>query len=126
MKKLIGFVVGIIVPAFIVSAGIANSAMAQDKVAKPADTQNTLAENDKVRVFVAAFKPGVTNEVPQSSQMRVVRVLQGGTMERTHADGKKEKVVWKTGDVKILEGGPTYTSVNVGETDVQLYTVLLK
>jgi hypothetical protein len=47
-------------------------------------------------------------------------------MERTYADGKKEKVVWKTGDVRILEAGPAFTNVNVGKTDVQLYTVMLK
>jgi hypothetical protein len=126
MKKLIGFVVGIMVPAFIMAGGVANSAGAQDKAAKSADARKTLVENDKVQVTLATYKPGVRNEVPQSSKMRVVRALKGGTMERTYADGKKEKIVWKTGDVKILESGPAFTNVNVGKTDVQLYTVVLK
>lgn len=126
MKKLIGVVVGIIVPAFIVAGGIANSAMAQDKAAKAANARNILVENDKVQVLLSTFKAGVKNDVPQSSKLRVVRALKGGTMERTYADGKKEKVVWKTGDVRILEPGPAFTNVNVGKTDVQLYTVLLK
>ena len=30
-----------------------------------------------------------------------VRALAGGTLQRTYADGKKEKVVYKTGEVKI-------------------------
>ena len=126
MKQLIGFVVGIIVPAFIVAGGIANSAMAQDKAGNAADTRKILAENAKVVALLSTFKPGVKNENPQSSSLRVVRALKGGTMERTYADGKKEKIVWKTGDVRILEAGPAFTNVNVGKTDVQLYTVMLK
>ena len=83
MKKLIGFVVGIIVPAFIVVGGISNSAMAQDKAGKAADTRNVLAENAKLLVLLSTFKPGVKNEVPQSSSLRVVRALKGGTMVRS-------------------------------------------
>jgi hypothetical protein len=126
MKKSIGFVASIVVPAFILAGGLANSAMAQDKAAKPADARKILVENDKVQVTVAAYKPGVRNDVPQSSKMRVARALKGGTMERTYADGKKEKIVWKTGDVRILEPGPAFTNVNIGKTDVELYTVVLK
>lgn len=126
MKHLIRFVLGIVVSVFIMVGSMASSAAAQDKATKGADTRKILAENDKVQALLSTLKPGVKNEVPQSSKLRVVRALKGGTMERTYADGKKEKVVWKTGEVRILESGPAFTNVNVGKTDVQLYTVLLK
>ena len=45
---------------------------------------------------------------------------------RTYADGKTEKVEWKTGEVRIQ--GPTgqYTTKNVGKSDIALYVVVLK
>jgi hypothetical protein len=83
-------------------------------------------ENEKVRVFELTYKPGVKNENAASTTIRVVRALQGGTVERTYPDGKKETLVWKTGEVRILEPGPAFTNVNVGTSDVQFYIVLVR
>jgi hypothetical protein len=55
-----------------------------------------------------------------------VRALKGGTLQRTYADGKKEQVVYKTGDVRINEPGPAYTTKNIGKSEVKLYVVRLK
>jgi len=45
---------------------------------------------------------------------------------RSYADGKKERVVYKTGQVRINEPGPAYTTKNIGKTAVKLYVVRLK
>ena len=58
---------------------------------------------------------------------RVTRYLSGGTQERNYADGRKEKVERKTGEV--LVAGPdkeAYWVKNVGKTTIQTYTVTLK
>ena len=45
----------------------------------------------------------------------------------TYADGKIEKVDFKTGDVKFLEPFKTaYVSKNEGKSDIQFYVVQLK
>ncbi len=127
MTKLIRFVVGIVMPAFIVAGGIANSAVAQDKAAKGMMSSTVILDNAKVRVLLNTFKPGDVNTNILSSSPRVVRALKGGTLERTYADGKKESIVWKSGDVRYLESSPvTYTNKNVGKTEIQLYLVVLK
>jgi hypothetical protein len=112
------------------SAGTtANTAMAQEKAAKAEKGKavtTVLAENDKVRVWETHYKPGDLNSAPPSSATRVLRVLQGGTLLWTYADGKTEKVMWKTGEVKMLMPGPQFTSKNVGKSDVVVYVVMLK
>ena len=85
----------------------------------------SLAENDKVLVIENTYAPGSTSELSRAG-VRVVRVLKGGTLERTYADGKKEKRVYKAGQVYINEPGPQYTNKNVGKTPVVLYVVRLK
>jgi len=52
--------------------------------------------------------------------------LKGGTLQRSYADGKKETVVWKTGEVRWTAPSPAYTVKNIGKTDILLYIVQLK
>lgn len=56
---------------------------------------------------------------------RVTRALSNGTMERVYADGKKEVVHWKAGDVKYFPK-ETFTNKNVGKDDVVLFVTTLK
>jgi quercetin dioxygenase-like cupin family protein len=124
MKKLLRFVVGIVIPAFIVAGSVASSAVAQEKAGKVSVRE--LLNNAKVRVVETTLKPGgelagITTSVP-----RVIRVLKGGTTQFTYADGKKETKVWKAGDVMWLESGPAYSNKNIGKTEVQLFVINLK
>lgn len=84
-----------------------------------------LAESDRLQVLEIRQKPGEVT-TPSTSATRVVRALQGGTMLRTYADGKTEKVEWKTGEVQLQEPGPQYTVRNVGNSEIVLYVVRLK
>jgi hypothetical protein len=126
MKKLISFVAGIVVPAFILAGGAASSAVAQGKAAMAPVQLKVLLENDKVRAFEFTQKPGQDNTSIASTKFRIVRAVKGGTIERTYADGKKETIVFKTGEVRMNEPGPGYTSKNIGKNDLHLYVVLLK
>jgi hypothetical protein len=58
--------------------------------------------------------------------MRIVRGLKGGMLERTYADGTKELMAWKSGEVKQVNPGPAYTTKNIGKSELQLYVVELK
>jgi len=127
MKKLASFAVGVIAPALILTGGMAGSAIAQDKAAKAAPTMKVVLENDKVRAFEITFKPGDENTSVPSSSPRVVRALKAGTLQRIYADGKKEDVVWNTGDVRFNPPSPVaYNTKNVGKAELQLYVVVLK
>jgi hypothetical protein len=111
------------------AGGIANSVVAQEKAAQAADKPTVLRvllENDRVRVYEARFKPGDENPTVPTSATRIVRVMKGGTLQRTYADGKKETVVYKTGEVRVSEPGPAYTNKNIGKTEVHPYVVQLK
>jgi hypothetical protein len=124
MKKLVSFLVGIVVPAFLIAGGIANSAVAQGKTAKA--TIKVLLENDKVRVYELTQKPGAENTGVVATSSRIVRALKGGTIQRTYADGKKETVIYKTGQVRLNEPGPAFTTKNIGKTEIRFYIVQLK
>ena len=126
MKKLIRFVVGMAIPAFIMAGGVANSAAAAEKAAMAPVTQKVLLENDKVKVFEIAWKPGQENTTVASTAFRIVRAIKGGTIERNYADGKKETVVWKTGEVRMNSPSAAYTAKNTGKTEIHLYVVQLK
>ena len=106
-----------------------NGAIAQDKKMEKAAKQVTvkaITENDKVRVTEVTFAPGAKNTTIATSSMRVVRALKGGTIERTYADGKKEKITYKDGETRINMPGQQFTSVNIGKNPVHLYVVQLK
>jgi hypothetical protein len=125
MKKTIGFTGAAAVTALLLAVGTFNSAMAQDKAAH-APSIKVLLENDKVRVTEATFKPGDENTAVSTSTPRVFRSIKGGTLQRTYADGRKETVVYKTGDVRYLEAGPGYSVKNIGHTTIVSYIVQLK
>ena len=117
---------------------VPTSILAQDKKgadakAAPAKTEKgtpkttNVLENDKVKVFELEYKPGDDNKAVPSSFSRVVHAIKGGTLTRTYADGKTEKVEWKTGETRLNE--PTkvgYTVKNTGKTDLHLLIVQLK
>ena len=89
-------------------------------------TMKVLAENAKVRAYEVTFAPGAENTTVPASSTRVVRALAGGTLERTYADGKKEKVTYKTGQVRINEASPAFTTKNIGKSEIKLYVVQVK
>lgn len=105
-------------------------ALAQDKAAKAAKgvaKLMTVMENDKVKVMEIRYKPGDENNAVPSSASRVVYVVKGGTLTRMYADGKTEKVDFKTGDTKFnAPSQTTYSVKNTGKSDVQLHIVQLK
>lgn len=124
-----------LVPAIALAAAIAIPAVAQDKSKAPAKAEKSTStvkvhfENDKVRVFERTYKPGDTNTEVPSANYRVNRTMKGGTLERTYADGKKEKIELKEGTVRWLEptkGSATYTVRNIGKTEVVNYVIVLK
>jgi hypothetical protein len=108
---------------------LATPAYAQDKKADKGTskvTMKVLTDNEKVRAYEVTFAPGAENTAVPSKDTRVVRALSGGTLERTYTDGKKEKVVYKTGDVRVNNPSPAYTVKNIGKTEVRLYVVQVK
>jgi hypothetical protein len=141
MQLLSRFLVSLVVPAFVLAGLVATPAFAQDKAkdAKAApmakaekgkSTTKIVLDNDKVRVFERTYKPGDVNDEVPSANYRVNYTIKGGTLERTYADGKKEKVEVKAGMTRYLEPakgpGGKYTNKNIGNTDIVSYVVLLK
>ncbi len=135
MKHLIRLFVSLLVPALMLAFSTATPAMKHEaekgkaapaaKAEKGKAAVKVLFENDKVRVVEATFKPG--DEAPNVARpFRVVRPLKGGTLQRTWADGKIDKVVYKTGEVKALEADKPFTPKNIGKSDVVLYVVFVK
>jgi hypothetical protein len=103
--------------------------MAQDKKAEKGAAKSTMkvvAENAKARAFEVTFAPGAENTAVPTSSVRVVRALKGGTLQRTYADGKKENIVYKTGEVRINEASPAFTAKNIGKSEIKLYVVQVK
>ncbi len=133
-----------LIPALLTLSWIAMPALAQDK-AKPAamdkskaaaekpkaaekkageGTRKVLVDNDKVVVTEVRYKPGEGSTMRERGP-RVTRALTSGTMERTYADGKKETIEWKAGDVKYSPK-QTFINKNVGKTEVALFVTALK
>ena len=130
MKRLIRLFVSLLVPAVMLTFAAATPAMkhemAQDKAPKATNTTKVLHEDDRVRVTEVTTKPGERgNSIVRG--FRVVRFLQGGTQERTYADGRKEKLERKTGEVIVA--GPdkeAYYVSNIGKTTTMVYIVSIK
>jgi len=101
--------------------------VAQDKKGKMAErTQKVLIENDTFRVTETTYPVGGGTASTQPGH-RVTRVLKGGTLERTHADGKKESVTYKEGEVKEFPAATApYAVKNTGKSEVVLYSVSVK
>jgi hypothetical protein len=148
MKQLVRLCMGALLTVF-TFFGVSGVVVAQDKgkdakaapaapAAAPAakaekgkSTMKVLIDNNKVLVFERSYKPGDVNDTQeQQSSYRINRTISGGTLERTYADGKKEKIELKTGTVRYLEPakGPSgkYTTKNIGNTEVVSYVVQLK
>lgn len=131
MKHLIRLFVSLLVPALMLAFVTATPAMKHEMEKGKAAAGNyqlkKLFENDKVVVTENLTKPGGESENRVRNYFRVVRVLSGGTTERTWADGKKETITRKAGDV-YAEGPDTmaFKTKNVGKTDVVIYVVRLK
>jgi hypothetical protein len=121
------FVVGMVIPAFILAGMVASPAMAQEKAkasAKGEVSVKVLFENAKVKVTENRFPAGGVS--PSSARPgRVVHTLKGGTFLRTHPDGKKITVVTKTGETRWLEA-ETYEVKNVGKSEIVLHVVIPK
>ena len=127
MRKLVTAILS--VAALVFSGLMAGGAIAQDKKADkgaPKAVIKVVAENAKVTATETTYAPGAESSTSRA-EIRVVRALAGGTLQRTYADGKKEDVVYKAGDVRINEpSAATYTAKNIGKSEVKLYIVLLK
>src|SRR5213595_373994 len=104
--------------------------LAQDKKADKGGarkaTTRVMAENARVRAYEVSFAPGAENTSVPASSTRVVRALAGGTLERTYTDGRKENVTYKTGEVRINESSPAFTTKNIGSSEIRLYVVQVK
>ena len=123
MRKPAVVVAGVLIPAFFFAASIPIGATAQEKAKER--VQKVLLDNDKVRVTETTFKPG---EVSPSIERpyRVTKVLQGGKTVRTYADGKVAEREFKTGEVFAAGPDKPYSTKNVSNSDIVLYTVTLK
>lgn len=119
----------------VMAAGMmtASPAMAQEKAKerKAAKAEQAkvptrvLFDNDKVRVQEVTFRPGDQGpNIPRP--FRIIRVLEGGTIQRIYPDGRTENVVYKTGEVKVYEADKPFVPKNVGKSDIVLYVVALK
>ena len=118
----------LLISAFLLAGAVAQPAAAQDKKAEKKmekaagkATLKEIAADDKARAYEVTYKPGDARDITPGH--RVVRALKGGTLERTHKDGKKEKVEYKAGQVRINKPTTAYTTRNIGKTEVQLYVV---
>jgi hypothetical protein len=114
MKTSIRPSIGLLV-LFVVLVGVATgptSAQEKTKAAKSEATVKVFVDNDKVRVFEIRFKPG-DQGVNVARPARVLRVLKGGTLMRTFADGKSDKRAYKTGDVVFEESAQPFVPKNI-------------
>jgi hypothetical protein len=127
MRNAPGGVARLLIPALFLAGAVASPTTAQEKKSDkaPIRAQQVLVENDRIRVTESTFKPGEANPAVQRGY-RVTRVLKGSTsVERTHADGKVEKIEWKEGGVYVSPADNASTK-NVGKGTVVIYTVTLK
>ena len=104
-------------------------AFAQDKKMEkgkaPERVQKVLIDSDAFRVTETTYPPGSSTKI--QPLQRVSRAMKGGSLMRTYADGKKEDVSFKDGEVRESPAAPApYTLTNPGKTPVVLYTVSIK
>ncbi|MGA7782674.1 MAG: hypothetical protein WCA85_33875 [Paraburkholderia sp.] len=123
MNKPVCYFVSLPVVAVLLTGISASAATAQGAAAPPAtDELKVLVDNDKVLVTEEKLTRGA-NSASKARPYRVVRALQGGTIQRIYPDGKQEMSNWKTGEVKVFGPTPPYAIKNVGDTDVIFYIV---
>lgn len=84
----------------------------------------TLVENDKVLVTESILKPGDT--APSGTRLgQVFYYVQGGSVELTYSDGKKETFQRKTGTARIVTKAAS-SAMNVGKTTIHVVAVSMK
>ena len=85
-------------------------------------TQKLIAESDKFRVYDIVQQPGDTG--PAASRLgNFVYIINGGSIERTFADGSKVVTHRKAGDSALIDERRPYSVKNVGDTTVHLIMV---
>ena len=118
----------LLAPAFLLAAAVAQPTLAQEKKADkkaPIRAQKVLLDNDRMRATEGIFKPGEANPMEPRGH-RITRVLKGSTtIERTHSNGKTEKIEWKEGGV-YYSPADNASSRNIGKGEVTIYTVTMK
>jgi mannose-6-phosphate isomerase-like protein (cupin superfamily) len=83
-------------------------------------------DNPHVRVLTTTLEPGHKVSLASHSRHRVLVFLDSGRMTRTAADGKSEKLEFKSGEVRwIPASGPGVTE-NVGDGPLQVVEIELK
>ena len=121
---------GAYTPAIAQDKGKDTKAAPAAKAEKSKSVAKILIDNDRVRVIERTYKPGDVNEEAPTSDYRINRTIQGGTLERTYANGKKEKLELKAGTTRYIEpaksAGEKYTVQNIGSTEVVSFVVVLK
>jgi hypothetical protein len=124
MNKLARLCVSVSVATLVPTVLLSLPATAQDKKA-PIRAQKVLLDNDRMRATESMFKPGEVNPMEPRGH-RVTRVLKGSTtIERTHSNGKTEKIEWKEGGV-YYSAADNASSRNIGKGEVTIYTVTMK
>jgi mannose-6-phosphate isomerase-like protein (cupin superfamily) len=124
MNKLGRLCVSVSVATVIPAVLLSLPATAQDKKA-PIRAQKVLLDNDRMRATESMFKPGEVNPMEPRGH-RVTRVLKGSTtIERTHSNGKTEKIEWKEGGV-YYSPADNASAKNIGKGEVTIYTVTMK
>jgi hypothetical protein len=124
MNKLGRLCVSVLVATLVPAVVLSLPATAQDKKA-PIRAQKVLLDNDRMRATEGVFKPGEANPMEPRGH-RITRVLKGSTtIERTHSNGKTEKIEWKEGGV-YYSAADNASSRNIGKGEVTIYTVTMK
>ena len=99
------------------------------KAAKPAKISKAvmtdILDNARVRVVEVTMKPGSESDSVELP-VRVTRALKGGTLTRIFPGGKKEKITFKTGEVRFGEAVSSHVVKNSGRGTIHLYSVFLK
>jgi len=84
-----------------------------------------LAEDAATQVLDVTEAPGSVGAMSKRTG-NIIYVLNGGTFERTYADGTKETTPRKTGDAAIITEKRAYSVKNVGTTTIHLIEVIKK
>ena len=122
-----GFFLSVGAATLVCAVFLAPPVLAQDKKSDkaPVRASKVLLENDRMRATESVFKPGEANPMEPRGH-RVTRVLKGSTtIERTHSDGRTEKIEWKEGGV-YYSPADNASAKNIGKSEVTIYTVTMK
>jgi hypothetical protein len=110
---------------FIMGAGLASAAAAQDVMAVAPNHYRILLENDRVRVLENTLNPGEKDST-HTHPAGWYYVTQPGKMRVIFADGKTELWQPALGEQGWIEGEGPHTSENVGEGPMRFILVEVK